>query len=1208
MKTLKKYAIVFMLTVGLCLQTTALGMFGLRLFDNDVKTPLFISEQEERVQRLEAFKTELAASESKEKEQVQEIKNRSAEIERELALLADKKTRGSRHNYELISKKEAALRDMQQSLASISQSRIQRTYQLKECIKTLEGAIASSPADQARTSDKSTYQFADFQALSKQLLSAQEEINGHQSEKKRLEDELKKITQKIAQFEQELRQNESARAKFSPENERKNGRGDILQQSDLLDVLIKQNRLKIEAAQEKRSELAKTLELVDLQVALAKTKRNALRKELAKVDRKIWIGESDLTKVAATLDEAKQTIAKKMGEYAKRIADFTELRARLQKSFSALNQRLLLPITDARQLTEWLIDPKSVGDESLFYHVAWTNDAIQTVDRELALLDAKQELEKMRLQSQELQADAMKAWGATKGRKRIGDEMDQGVQLRFFNDKKAEIEREVQDIKNKSAAAATAISVQSRVLTQVKQRRADLLANRSTFIKKYGDKAFNEARNALAKSQENINRQLNVSGQLVKAYSAIEALLVDMKLQAEIAVNKLENSGGIWQRSVGALTWDGIKSTVPDLQFFWDDLMATLWQTRVSEVAGWFKAFFGDPIAVLNGIFSIVIIFVFYFFLLLALPLIIRVLSGFEQRYGPRVIVRSLQAVANVVYAHMLSLVVWTALLVVLRYDIVFDAGGRLKMIFYLVSIPYFCYLANVFIRTYVHFVALWLSKPFQRQLLVMGQILLYLFIGLQFFREAFLATLYGHSELPTLISALQSLSVRVILIILLANHEMLLGLFPKRGSLWAGIRIFIERFYTVFWLLIALLIILSDPYVGYGHLVSTIVQGALCTILLGVGLWFVHKVMKQHSSHLFFSSVGEAPRERFSHAKTWYVLFLILGMVFLGIVAFVLFANIWGYKVSFEQIGEFFNLEFVRLRGELPGQSTSITVRAILLFVAIIFGGFFVTLLFNRFILQRLFLLLEVDSGVQNTVNRISGYIIFLIALVIGLQQIGLGAWVPWWVSVVVFAIGWALKDSISDFFAYFILLIERSVKIGDYVRLNDSDREISGIVRKITPRSVVLRKDNSFYIVVPNSKVINTPFSNWNYAHGVIAFDDIYFTVSYRTDPVKVKTIVLEVLANNAMVLKNPAPIVRVNDFGQDGFEFMLRGFLSASQVSMQWDLRSDVRLALAQEFKKRNIEFAVPTRHVRTSYPTKSVDNTTDEDIAEIIDETL
>ena len=135
-------------------------------------------------------------------------------------------------------------------------------------------------------------------------------------------------------------------------------------------------------------------------------------------------------------------------------------------------------------------------------------------------------------------------------------------------------------------------------------------------------------------------------------------------------------------------------------------------------------------------------------------------------------------------------------------------------------------------------------------------------------------------------------------------------------------------------------------------------------------------------------------------------------------------------------------------------------------------------------------------------------------------------------------------------------------------------------GVVRRISPRAVILRRKNSVNIVVPNSMILKSPLYNWNYARNYIGFDDIIFCVPFGSDIELVKKICLQVLDDDHDVLKVPQPFVRLQDFADKGYVFMVRGFLSSGNTLRQWDIASNIRFALVVRLAKVGITIAGPS----------------------------
>jgi small-conductance mechanosensitive channel len=253
----------------------------------------------------------------------------------------------------------------------------------------------------------------------------------------------------------------------------------------------------------------------------------------------------------------------------------------------------------------------------------------------------------------------------------------------------------------------------------------------------------------------------------------------------------------------------------------------------------------------------------------------------------------------------------------------------------------------------------------------------------------------------------------------------------------------------------------------------------------------------------------------------------------------------------------------------------------SLLIIFAFIFAGLLFAWAFEKFILQRIFGVLFVDPGVQNTVSKIGRYFIIILFFILGLLKVDLGASIFYFLGLILIGIAWALKEPVNDVIAYFTILVERSIKIGDYIELADTEKRVVGVVRKINLRTVVLRRNNSVSVVVPNSVITNNTVYNWNYVSGFFAFPDIILTVNYQADPQEVRDIIAQVLEENGNVLRRPEPIIRLEEFSVNGYTFLIRAFLTSNKVLEQWDIASSIRFALAINLNKAGIRICTPAR---------------------------
>lgn len=386
------------------------------------------------------------------------------------------------------------------------------------------------------------------------------------------------------------------------------------------------------------------------------------------------------------------------------------------------------------------------------------------------------------------------------------------------------------------------------------------------------------------------------------------------------------------------------------------------------------------------------------------------------------------------------------------------------------------------------------------------------------------------------------------------------------------------------------MLMLISDPYIGgYGNLVSFVLWGTIGTVLLVKLLLIIQNYLKIKASSIFFRTDEETVKERFIYAKTWYGLFVVVLFILFVTLGILLSLRIWGKTISFKDFSYVLNYGLYSTGFDVTSQQhVWLTPLKIVIILCFILAGFLLAFTINRFVLHRIFQLLPVDIGIQNTVSSLTRYLIIVAAIFLGFNWGGLGTLFVA-IGLVIASIGYIVKEPIGDFISYFIILVQRPLKIGDLVKIN----EILGVVRHITPRSVIIRAKNSYTIVMPNTMVINQPVLNWNYSRGFIAFDDILFTVPYTTDPILVKNIAVDVLDANTDILKSPRPIIRLENFGENGYEFMLRGFLSSNKTLDIWDIASDVRFALVHALQKHGISVAVPTRIILTKQMNKISD---------------
>ncbi|MEM6639520.1 MAG: mechanosensitive ion channel domain-containing protein [Pseudomonadota bacterium] len=177
---------------------------------------------------------------------------------------------------------------------------------------------------------------------------------------------------------------------------------------------------------------------------------------------------------------------------------------------------------------------------------------------------------------------------------------------------------------------------------------------------------------------------------------------------------------------------------------------------------------------------------------------------------------------------------------------------------------------------------------------------------------------------------------------------------------------------------------------------------------------------------------------------------------------------------------------------------------------------------------------------------------------------------------------IGFGLQSIFSNLMAGIILLLERTIKVGDFVEF---DNGLYGEVREINIRATLVTTNDNVDILVPNSEFINNRVTNWTLRDGYRR-TRIPFGVAYGTDKELVKKAALEAAAEVPHILTGRharEPEVWLMGFGDSSLDFELVVWLRAESVKRPSRVRADYNWALETALAKYGIEIPFPQRDI-------------------------
>ena len=1149
---------------------------------SDQQAPIFIAGGvEEKRHQLKKLQEELVVLQEQEtdavaalQESLDNVNKRIKLVKERLIALSQKGELDSEREREFLNAKLTKLNTQYQTLIDLQLSQKQRLSIVSEHITILQSYLKDPTFKGVHLEKRAFYTFDDLQRINKRIADTQERLGILIEERNNTQLELdnRKRDLQVAQqvYKAKKQEQEAFSAKRTDVSDLT-----IKQQGELLDLeegLFGEQQQLYEV---QIKELQTKLSLIAAQIFIQESHVGILKDDLIQVVRpSVRVDNSDVTEAEDAFAKRKQKSTEVTKTYYQDVKNWTSERDRLKKKLDAFAKKYNVRVENGK-IFRWDARPDSVPSWLTLSEMGYLHERIALFDQQISLFKAKIDLEKEQMRQDGTLVDIIKSWNSITLRKLTTDE-EITAEKRNYEKRQGDLQRELNIYRDKRNTTTNLLNLQNKTVAKIRERIKELRSQRtSTF--KHDLKSYTRCGGLLSDAEGMVSTQIELNGRLIDVYSSLSSTISNSLKQVNSIIAELEKIS-IWQRSIHAISWKGIANIIPDIEKFVVELRGILityiQQWNVNSFFRSIKDFFTSPLELVITLIVMILLIALMFVLNMYLPHLEQYFLSIPSSQAGYYLSRLGALLVGFFSLYFIGLLIWATLFVLVKVEVVSLA---LRIMFYLTSIPYLVYIAHRFIQYIIAFNQkhdyVLLSEQFQKRFIQVFAIFAYSTITILLFREAYILASYHKSELPTILLALYSIIFRTLLIFLIGKEEIL-SVLPQRNQFWVWLSRFIDKYYYAILIGIVLLMIASDPYIGgYGSLVSYVLWGLVFTaIVIRILIW-IHAYFKKIGAQVFFDTSEDTLKERFYNAKTWYGIYLILLFICFVVLAVVLAARVWGNPITFEEIRGFFTQE--RFGVGVGADRKAISLYSFIEVILFMVSGFVTAMIFNRFVLRRIFDLLLIESGVQNIVSIILRYMIVISATIIGFQTVGLSSLLIS-IGVVIAGISYIITDPIKDFASYFMILIQRPVKIGDFIKLEDGQQ---GVVRKITPRATILRAKNSYSIVVPNSQIITQKVDNWNFTRNFIAFNDIHLTVPYWVDPKRVKELILTVLERHPDILKNPPPVIRLSDYATHGYQFMIRGFLSSVNTLNMWDIASDIRFEIVEALQKDGIKLATP-----------------------------
>lgn len=231
-----------------------------------------------------------------------------------------------------------------------------------------------------------------------------------------------------------------------------------------------------------------------------------------------------------------------------------------------------------------------------------------------------------------------------------------------------------------------------------------------------------------------------------------------------------------------------------------------------------------------------------------------------------------------------------------------------------------------------------------------------------------------------------------------------------------------------------------------------------------------------------------------------------------------------------------------------------------------------------------------NIEVGTREVFAKLFEIALFVVIFILLLQVMGINL-----TALAVFGgavgvgLGFGLQAIASNFISGLIILLDRSLTVGDYIELEDGR---AGTIRALNMRSTILKTFEGKDIMVPNESFITTSFTNWTHENKKQRYA-IEFQVAYDTDIEKLVEVLKETVAQHPQVISGDAasaeeqPDAEISGFGDSGIDILVEYWMEGIDDGVN-RVDADLNMMIWKALRENNMQMPFPQREVRILNP--------------------
>lgn len=288
---------------------------------------------------------------------------------------------------------------------------------------------------------------------------------------------------------------------------------------------------------------------------------------------------------------------------------------------------------------------------------------------------------------------------------------------------------------------------------------------------------------------------------------------------------------------------------------------------------------------------------------------------------------------------------------------------------------------------------------------------------------------------------------------------------------------------------------------------------------------------------------------------------------------------DIWNYELlKIEDKVEIGGQTLTTSRGVTIGKS----VGAILLFFVALRLMLFLSVRTERLMVRRFGVEPQKAKMMRRWVNAFG--IMMVLVIILNLARIPLTVF-AFAGGALAIGIGFGMQTLIKNLISGVIVLLERHVRVGDVIEVEG----VTGRVTAVDIRSSTVRGFDGVENMIPNAALLEQKVTNWTLTNAHLR-RVVKIGVAYGSPARTVAQILEQCAMRHGLVLKEPAPLVIFEDFGDNALIFALYFWIDLSPSTNSMQVMSDLRFMIDKEMREAGVDIAFPQRdiHLDAKHP--------------------